>query len=50
VERIARTRGLDPAEVRRLVAAHVTGRTLGFLGEPRVGVLTLNLALAGASQ
>jgi len=39
----ARTRPLD--ELRSLVAAHTSGRQLGILGEPRVNVLTLNLAL-----
>lgn len=46
VERVARVRGLDPATVERLVAAATQGRDLGVLGEPRVDVLGLNLALA----
>jgi K+-transporting ATPase ATPase C chain len=45
VPRIAAARGVSPERVRTVVAGLVQGRDLGFLGEPRVDVLTLNLAL-----
>ena len=45
VPRVARARGLGEDELRRRVGAHIEGRTLGVLGEPRVNVLLLNLDL-----
>lgn len=45
VPRVARTRKMSEADVRKLVVAATDGRTFGILGEPRVNVLELNLAL-----
>jgi K+-transporting ATPase ATPase C chain len=45
IARVARERGLNESEVRQIVKAHTESRTLGFLGEPRVNVLELNLDL-----
>ncbi len=49
VARVARERGMSTDAVRALVEKYTDGRTLGFLGEPRVNVLMLNLALDRAS-
>src|ERR1044071_1522743 len=45
VPRVARERGMTEDELRQIVAAHTEGRQFGFLGEPRVNVLELNLDL-----
>jgi len=45
VPRVARERGMSEDELRQIVAAHTEGRQFGFLGEPRVNVLELNLDL-----
>jgi len=45
IPRVARVRGISEQDLRTIVAKHTKGRDLGFLGEPRVNVLELNLEL-----
>jgi K+-transporting ATPase ATPase C chain len=47
---VAAARGLDVADVFALIASNTQGRTFGFLGEPRVNVLMLNLGLEGLAS
>ncbi|MGI5446574.1 potassium-transporting ATPase subunit C [Streptomyces sp. CA-243310] len=50
VHRVAERNGLDVEQVEKLVADHTTGRTLGFMGEPRVNVPELNTALRALTR
>jgi potassium-transporting ATPase KdpC subunit len=43
--RVAKARGITPDRIRPVIEAHIEGRDLGFLGEPRVNVLLLNIAI-----
>ena len=50
IPRVARERGMSVIDLRAIVRKHIRGRQWGFLGEPRVNVLELNLALDGIVQ
>ncbi|MCX4807716.1 potassium-transporting ATPase subunit C [Streptomyces sp. NBC_01214] len=50
INRVAEQNKLDVKQVEKLVADHTTGRTLGFMGEPRVNVLELNTALKALTK
>ncbi|MFD5144327.1 potassium-transporting ATPase subunit C [Streptomyces sp. NPDC058401] len=50
IHRVAEQNKLDVQQVEKLVADHTEGRTLGFMGEPRVNVLELNIALKALSK
>ncbi|MRR51733.1 MAG: potassium-transporting ATPase subunit KdpC [Rhodocyclaceae bacterium] len=50
IPRVAKARGMSDAELARLVAGNIEDRQFGFLGEPRVNVLALNLALDKLAQ
>jgi len=50
IPRIAKARGISPEQLQQLVASHTEGRQFGFLGEPHVTVLELNVALDNASR
>ncbi|WP_348261520.1 potassium-transporting ATPase subunit KdpC [Telmatobacter sp. DSM 110680] len=47
---IAKARGLSETQVRQLIQQHIAGRTFGVLGEPRVNVLELNMALDNSAK
>jgi K+-transporting ATPase ATPase C chain len=49
-QRVAKARGLSEAQIRQAIEQHTAGRTFGVLGEPRVNVLELNLALDQPSK